>query len=598
MFNDRIKDKPVYISLEQFYKNTKSFSMLQEKNMFDPNHRENECPSFRWDAFSILPDCFVEICFSPYQIGFSRKWEYRPTCFIIAKRDGKTEYELFENTLRVIKTKADNPKYTQKYREKMQNEFIRLKTLRDKYLVPFEEKKPIRKTFESRLTDWGYKTSIDSLKGKYLVFDVETNGIRTTSDDLLSLSIYDPSTGICYNRFFPLERQPVLLTTNINGIHAEDLKDETPMDQEELDKLIDFFDMKHKVLLSYGGGKGTFDSSFAINYCKRHKLKGFKELAFDNIKNYVPKAPFGAEGQLSKDNLCRLLGINGVEDVHTSSNDCLLEWKLFEKLYGKKLFFDGNDLFSFDENYIVPVSKLNASPELRQYKDIEAFNIRGHLTEIFQYSFSRKSLKEIKKFPTNITGITVEEGIDSLLNVQKQDNLSFLRKNKSLLTHLLTLPSSIKEVPVVPTGDGKFMSVHPEDEEEVEEVNDVTSFIISELSSTVKFIKEEIFHSSPILSQELSISKDKKVFALCDLSNEESVLEIKTYDVRDFFDSNLLNDRVCQQLYYEANGRNAYVLSMIFQTKSSNKTHEETVKDIVVKIYQVRFEDIKNGFKI
>lgn len=311
-----------------------------------------------------------------------------------------------------------------------------------------------------------------------------------------------------------------------------------------------------------------------------------------------PKAPFGAEGQLSKDNLCRLLGINGVEDVHTSSNDCLLEWKLFEKLYGKKLFFDGNDLFSFDENYIVPVSKLNASPELRQYKGIEPFTKRGYLKEIFQYSFSRKSLKEIKKFPTNITGITVEEGIDSLLNVQKQDNLSFLRKNKSLLTHLLTLSSSIKEIPVIPIGDGKFMSVHPEDEEEVEEVNDVTSSIMAELSSTVKFIKEEIFHSSPILSQELSISKDKKVFALCDLSNEESVLEIKTYDVRErFIDPNLLNDKVCQQLYYEANGRNAYVLSMIFQTKFSNKTHEETIKDILVKIYQVRFEDIEKDSK-
>ena len=121
----------------------------------------------------------------------------------------------------------------------------------------------------------------------------------------------------------------------------------------------------------------------------------------------------------------------------------------------------------------------------------------------------------------------------------------------------------------------------------------MTSSIISELPSTVKFIKEEIFHSSPILSQELSISKDKKVVALCDLSNEKSVLEIKTYDVRQFIDPNLLNNNVCQQLYYEANGRNAYVLSMIFQTKFSNKTHEEIVKDIVVKIYQVRFEDIE-----
>lgn len=586
--------KTIPISLSEFYERTDYLQIIGKRNLYSKN-LDPEWPLRYYCLtsrhFSIL-EYFVRTNFFTSRDGIYLRNIY------VAKRDGKTEYELFEKRLHELEDEEKKHRLGTKIRKEYSSEIRRMKIARNRFLIDFKEDCVQRKPFDSYLSNLKYKAQINDLKNKFLVFDVETNGIRRVSDDLLSLSIYDPSTGICYNRFFPLERQPIVFTTSINGIETKDLENECHMNQEELDKLIDFFDMKHKVLLSYSGGTGTFDSSFAINYCKRHKLKGFKELAFDNIKNYVPKVPYGAEGQLSKDNLCRLLGINGVEDVHTSSNDCLLEWKLFEKLYGKKLFFDGNDLFSFDENYIVPVSKLNASPELRQYKGIEPFNIRGHLTEIFQYSFSQKSLKEIKKFPTNITGITVEEGIDSLLNVQKQDNLSFLRKNKSLLTHLLTLPPSIKEIPVIPTGDGKFMPVHPEDEEEVEGVNDVTSFIISELPSTVKFIKEEIFHSSPILSQELSISKDKKVFALCDLSNEESVLEIKTYDVREFLiDPNLLNDKVCQQLYYEANGRNAYVLSMIFQTKFSSRAQDYIVKDITIRIYQVTFEDCDNNSK-
>ena len=44
---------------------------------------------------------------------------------------------------------------------------------------------------------------IDS--SKYVVLDVETNGLNSTRFDLLSISIYDPSTNKMYNRFLPLE---------------------------------------------------------------------------------------------------------------------------------------------------------------------------------------------------------------------------------------------------------------------------------------------------------------------------------------------------------------------------------------------------------
>ena len=62
---------------------------------------------------------------------------------------------------------------------------------------------------------------------KDVVFDVETNGTRKSNDDLLSLSIYDPSTGLCYNRYFPLDLQPLILTGFIHGITDEMLADST-----------------------------------------------------------------------------------------------------------------------------------------------------------------------------------------------------------------------------------------------------------------------------------------------------------------------------------------------------------------------------------
>jgi cytochrome c peroxidase len=73
------------------------------------------------------------------------------------------------------------------------------------------------------------------------------------------------------------------------------------------------------------------------------------------------------------------------------------------------------------------------------------------------------------------------------------------------------------------------------------------------LSSTIDFIKNQVFPKGKILSQEMVISDDKKVLALCDLSSENAVMEIKTFNVvkekteQGYFAAAELTD----QLYYE-----------------------------------------------
>ena len=58
-------------------------------------------------------------------------------------------------------------------------------------------------------------------KSKYVVLDVETNGLSSLRDNLLSISLYRPDTEDSYSRFLPLELQKDVYTTYINGIKNE-----------------------------------------------------------------------------------------------------------------------------------------------------------------------------------------------------------------------------------------------------------------------------------------------------------------------------------------------------------------------------------------
>lgn len=60
------------------------------------------------------------------------------------------------------------------------------------------------------------KVSIDPRE--YVVFDVETNGLKSKKDDLLSISFYKPDDKKEYSKFLPLELNRKIVTTNINGI--------------------------------------------------------------------------------------------------------------------------------------------------------------------------------------------------------------------------------------------------------------------------------------------------------------------------------------------------------------------------------------------
>ncbi len=565
-------------SIKEFLEKHNYFIDINKSDLWNENKR----PSIYSRHYKFTSDKLIYLSYSVkrtcYGTNITEKLEY----IQVAIRDGVTEYELLNEHLFELRNYKKEHKYSKKIDESINN-LTRAMKLLPKFKVPST---PTPQRFDECIIETGYKTPFESLKNKYVVFDVETNGTRTANDDLLSLSIYDPTTGICYNKLFPLDLQPLVLTSWIHGITDNHLSNSLHFSQSEIDHIIDFFHLNDRTLLSFSGGKGNFDSTFLINYCKRHNLCGFEGLQYENIKSMLPSVGYGFEGQMTKDNLCRLFGIDGVQQVHSSQNDCILEWKLFEKIQDKDLFFIDNHLYNYNDGYIVPISYLSKNPELAKFAKINVPYINAHCTEIYKYKFPKKIVEVIKKFPTNITGIALENGIYAELNIVEQDNFKFLMQNKQNINYIGSLESNIKEIPVEIQKDGTIKSLDSKNDGIIEEVNEITKLVIENLKGTLDYIKTKIFKDEQIVSQELCITDDKKVLALCDLSSQTKVLEIKTKPIPLDGAKNIIDDSLVQQLYYESKGRDVYLLSIDIDI-NLNRKGEPYSKSVSVSIYNV-----------
>lgn len=378
----------------------------------------------------------------------------------------------------------------------------------------------------------------------YVVLDVETNGLSSLRDDLLSISIYQPDTGKMYNRFLPLELDRDVYTTHINGITKKDLKKATALNQEEVDALINEYDLCNRIILTYG----SIDEKFIKNYFKRKNLCGYEKLKFFNFKKNIISSRF-SEGNITKDNLCRLYGIDNIQDLHTGVNDCLLEWELFKNLDNNKLLITHNNVFEFNDDYIVPVSYLDTYPNFKYHtQNLPRFKCRAKVVKRFDVTNGK-----IKKFPTNFNGMTIEHLITTMLNAEKIDSLSFHVQNKNRLKYIGKLPSPYDEIYMKFNTDGTVSATENKDEKLADELNDFLLMLKKEIKPLIDYIEGSIFDNKHILSQELIVHRDKNVLALCDLSSDDAVLEIKTYGVVNL-------DKMSNQLFYESNGRDCYIM--------------------------------------
>lgn len=88
----------------------------------------------------------------------------------------------------------------------------------------------------------------------------------------------------------------------------------------------------------------------------------------------------------------------------------------------------------------------------------------------------------------------------------------------------------------------------------------------------------------------MCISNDNKILAICDLSSETKILEIKTKDIK-MCDNYIHDESIKRQLFYESKGKKTYLLSIIFTTHETVR-HETITDAISITIYSVHLETL------
>lgn len=400
---------------------------------------------------------------------------------------------------------------------------------------------------------------------KYVVLDVETNGLLSSKNDLLSISLYLPDKDLRYERFFPLNKDPDLNPNacKINGITKKMLIGKSHLTQEEFNSIAFLYGLFDREILHFG----KLDKGFIRNYLSEHKIKGYNKLKFHDIKHHFITNSF-SNGEYSKDNLCIALGIDGVSKIHSGINDCILEWKLFEKINGNFILCKrlGNykiGLFQLPNDFYVPVSYIRYYPNFKHAICLPA--IMASYEEIYRLDLSQKCKNEYLSSAYQPAGFAAEKIIWKLLNAKDVVDDTFAKRNFEKLIKIGEFrvePEYIIDVTI--NDDGTLKSVNDENKAYVDAMNKQMLAIKSEISPLINFLKEEIFDNEEILTQEVIINNNLKAFGNCDFSNKTSCLEMKFGN--QFFDevTNKINktklDQHKYQYFVTSNGRYCYLL--------------------------------------
>jgi len=571
--------KTVVKSLKEFYEYTDYLKDYQ-----DNKWNKEKAPEYFRYYYKFTSNLIMFIDYGCSMTNYGTTPTAKLDEITVAFRDGVTEYTLLKEKLCELKEKRSKVRKSKKLDEQIAClEYLNrnIKRVFPKFTNYFEFNTGEQLCSESVRVD-ETKISDSSIAAQYAVLDLETNGLRTANDDLLSISLYDPSTGKIYNRLLPLELQPTVLTTYINGIDDKDVENAVPLSQKEFDDIVAEFDLRNKTILFYSGGQ--FDFDFLDKYCRRHKISGMESLRFENIKDRIDSSSYRI-GNLTKDNLCSALGIEGVTKIHSGVNDCYLEWKLFEQFVCDKLFIKNNYIYRFSDKYVIPASYLTSFPKLAEFAQIEVPKLNYHSTLVYEFFLSQNLVRKIRKFPTNISGISIENIINAMIGAKECDNKDFLNANNKKLKIVGKLDSGYEEIPVLKGEDGTLKSLDPKYEEYIRAVNETSNVIRSGISEVIDYIRENVFLNKEIRTQEISFSENNKVLALCDLSSDDAVLEIKTFDI---FNSQK-TDGVIRQMYYQKGEKQLYAMSIIFDF-SFTKKNEQRLENLIFRIHKVEIE--------
>jgi DNA polymerase III epsilon subunit-like protein len=162
----------------------------------------------------------------------------------------------------------------------------------------------------------------------FVVLDVETTGLNFIQDDIIEFCIYENEEKY-FRKYLPLENRKTNTAFGINKIEDEKLLKANPLTQEEVDYIIEKFDLINKVILIWSGAN-LFDRTFLEIYFLKHNLKGIENFTFYNVEMYAKEKLLGLQSY-SKDYIALLYGISTLNS-HNALEDCIIEKKIISKL--------------------------------------------------------------------------------------------------------------------------------------------------------------------------------------------------------------------------------------------------------------------------
>lgn len=172
---------------------------------------------------------------------------------------------------------------------------------------------------------------------KEVVFlDLETSGLNPLTDDVIEIALYDPSSGKEFSRLLPLNRSKEISVEieSLTGITNDMIKELAPITSQELDELIDEFDLKKKKIVIWAG-INMFDAHFLATLFINAQNKNFNLLKFVSAMDVIKKYSDISFNSYSKDYLANYLNINS-KGSHRALSDCKIEAEIYKTLYSRK----------------------------------------------------------------------------------------------------------------------------------------------------------------------------------------------------------------------------------------------------------------------
>lgn len=442
--------------------------------------------------------------------------------------------------------------------------------------------------FHDFLIDTGISFPEEDASFDYLVMDLETNGPRWRVDDLVSLTIYDPRSGQAYHRPLLIEHLDVLLTGYIHHLSYEECRRTKPLSQDELDFLLDYFDMESKKII-FVSSTCLWDIHFLTHYQSTHSLEGFEHLSFIQSEDLFPLfAKYLKDGK-EKEKLCQMLSLDKDQEKGNLPYPlccAIKEFKLLLKLKNEPLFFyDKDQLCSYKDDYLIPFDEFYQDDRLSRIADIQKKPVDGIRKPVLDITFSVSLLEKFTIDANYVISSIFKAFFRNTLKAKEVQSKDFEMMNLGKLDYLGCLyedrPLKLKEEASL------FKSMKNIDAVRYQQLRPYLTRFYEEMKPILFYIRDKIFKSEEVLMHEIVISEDHKVYSVCPFSCKKSILQFVDHDC--FSGKRDLYDHLAQKLFFQAKGREVYLVSTLVRDEVIAKNQYE-VHSLEIRLDEIHFQ--------